>query len=64
MGAGRRRGFEHVVGAVDVDVVHQVLVANRIEHEREVHERVRSLRRQQGAHAPVADVHPDELDPC
>src|SRR4029453_17974033 len=52
---------EHVLGAVDVDVVHRVLVADRVEHEREVDQGVRPLRGNEIAHPTVPNVHLDEF---
>ena len=56
-GSGR---VEHVRGAVHVDVVHPVLVADRVEDEGEVHERIRALLGDQGGNAAVTDVHVHE----
>src|SRR5687767_5949240 len=56
-GSGR---VEHVRGAVHVDVVHPVLVADRVEDEGEVHERIRALLGDQGGNAAITDAHVHE----
>ncbi len=60
--AGIGGGLEDGLGAVDVDVVHLRLVADRIEDEGEVEERVDLMPLEQLAHlVAVADVGLDEL---
>jgi hypothetical protein len=57
---GRR--LEHVVRAVDVDVVHEALVVNGVEDEREVDERVGPGALDHGVHGPaIPHVHALEL---
>ena len=63
LGAGLRGRLEHVVRAAHVDVVHRVLVVHRVEHERQVDERVGLLAGQEVARARgVANVQALELD--
>jgi hypothetical protein len=51
------------VRAVHVDVVHHVLVPDRVQHEGEVDDRVGPLALEQVAHAAIPDVHFQEAGP-
>jgi ribose 1,5-bisphosphokinase PhnN len=61
LGAREGSRLEHVVGAVDVDVVHERLVVRGIEDERQVHERIRLRALERGPH-PVSVAHVDTLE--